>query len=374
MPISKHETIARELDQATNARKCHACGCFQDATAAIEASDLGQRLRDGLTRARAVFRAREYDCLGCDVCWPANVLDQAAELVELPPHAGCATAIPEARDGWPPYPGDYRLGSYGAPVAVCTLHSHELVDELARLAPAGLALVGSLQTENLGIERIIQNVVANPNIRRLIVCGEDTPGRVGHFPGQSLLALAQSGISDSGRIIDAQGKRPVLANIDATWVAAFREQVEVIDHRDVRDAGALAALVTDIAATSPGPAVARDHLRASVRTVVAEPAERLVLDPAGYVVIYVDPRRRLLVAEHYQNRGAITTVIEGLRADDIMATLLAENLVTRLDHAAYLGRQLALAEMALQSGTTYRQDGAPEPRAAPRSPCCGGTP
>jgi tetrahydromethanopterin S-methyltransferase subunit A len=34
-----------------------------------------------------------------------------------------------------------------------------------------VALVGTLQTENLGIERVIGNVLANPHIRLLLVCG-----------------------------------------------------------------------------------------------------------------------------------------------------------------------------------------------------------
>ena len=49
-----------------------------------------------------------------------------------------------------------------APVAVCTLRSRSLIDEVVEAAPPGVAIVGSLQTENLGIERLIENVVANP--------------------------------------------------------------------------------------------------------------------------------------------------------------------------------------------------------------------
>lgn len=365
--------IAGELEQAVDARKCHSCGCFQDAVVALEASELGGRFSDLLARGRAAFRPRKYDCFGCEVCWPADVLNLASELVELPAGVGCATELPAARDGWPPYPGDYRVGSFGASVAVCTLHSHGLVDELAQRRPTGLALVGSLQTENLGIERIIQNVVANPNIRRLVVSGEDTEGRIGHFPGQSLLALAESGVADDGRIIGAKGKRPVLKNVDARWVDAFREQVEVIDRRGMSDAAALATLVDELAESSPGPAPARDDLRASVRVLAAGSPGRLVLDPAGYVVIYADARRHLLVAEHYENRGTITTVVEGRSADDVMATLLEQGLVTRLDHAAYLGQQLALAEVALETGTVYRQDGAPEPPADDQPASCGGS-
>jgi tetrahydromethanopterin S-methyltransferase subunit A len=85
-------------------------------------------------------------------------------------------------------------------VAVCTLHSKGLLGDIARADPQGLSIVGSLQTENLGIERVVENVVSNPNLRFLVLCGDDTPGAVGHFPGQSLMALARNGSDPRGRI------------------------------------------------------------------------------------------------------------------------------------------------------------------------------
>ena len=56
---------------------------------------------------------------------------------------------------------------------------------LANRKPEGLAIVGTMHTENLGIERVIKNVLANPHIRFLLLCGEDTQQAVGHLPGQS---------------------------------------------------------------------------------------------------------------------------------------------------------------------------------------------
>jgi tetrahydromethanopterin S-methyltransferase subunit A len=44
---------------------------------------------------------------------------------------------------------------------------------IAREAGPELAITGTLQTENLGIERLIPNVLANPNIRFLVVCGAE---------------------------------------------------------------------------------------------------------------------------------------------------------------------------------------------------------
>jgi Tetrahydromethanopterin S-methyltransferase, subunit A len=45
---------------------------------------------------------------------------------------------------------------------------------------AGAALSGMLQTENVGMEKMIYNIVANPNIRYIVLCGRESalaPGR-----------------------------------------------------------------------------------------------------------------------------------------------------------------------------------------------------
>ena len=46
----------------------------------------------------------------------------------------------------------------------------------------------------------------------------------------------------------------------------------------------------------------------------------------------------------------------GVDAESVLAEVLGRGLVSRLDHAAYLGRELAKAEAALKSGKGYVQD------------------
>jgi tetrahydromethanopterin S-methyltransferase subunit A len=92
----------------------------------------------------------------------------------------------------------------------------------------------------------------------------------------------------------------------------------------------------------------------------AEGPDRLVLDPAGYLVVTPDRRRGLIALEHYGNDGVLRTVVEGKQAEDLAATVLREKLVTRLDHAAYIGRELTRAEIALREGKPYNQDRAPD--------------
>jgi len=69
----------------------------------------------------------------------------------------------------------------------------------------------------------------------------------------------------------------------------------------------------------------------------------------------------------------LTTVIEGRTAAELYMTAINRKLVSRLDHAAYLGRELARAKGALTSGERYTQDAAPEADEANNSGCSDAT-
>jgi tetrahydromethanopterin S-methyltransferase subunit A len=81
----------------------------------------------------------------------------------------------------------------------------------------------------------------------------------------------------------------------------------------------------------------------------------------------------LLSLEHYTNDGWLGALVEGHTAAELYTPAVERGLVSRLDHAAYLGRELARAEHALAAGTRYVQDGAPERAADTRGhpPSCG---
>lgn len=79
------------------------------------------------------------------------------------------------------------------------------------------------------------------------------------------------------------------------------------------------------------------------------------IDPAGPIRIRIVPdsisgRGGLIVAEHEK------ASIVGKSAREVMDTLLELELVSRLDHAAYIGRELEKAELALQFNRSYAQD------------------
>ena len=49
--------------------------------------------------------------------------------------------------------------------------------------------------------------------------------------------------------------------------------------------------------------------------------------------------------------------VRGKRWEDVLHTLLAEGRVSRLDHAAYLGKELYKADLAIRFGRSFEQDG-----------------
>ena len=279
--------------------------------------------------------------------------------------------------GWPPLPGDYSVVRYGAPVAVCALNSEPLVKRLEEHKPEGLAIVGTMHTENLGIERVIKNTLANPHIRFLLLCGEDTQQAVGHLPGQSFESLFHNGLDERGRIIGARGKRPVLKNVSKEEVGAFLQQVELVsmigEEKPENVAEQIRACTERDPGTYPYP-----FKEMTVERIQAPEPMRLTLDKAGYFVVYPDTRSKSLVVEHYTNQGVLNCVLEGTSTGALYSEAIERQLVTRLDHAAYLGRELARAEQSLLSGQPFVQDAAPgELASPPKESCssgCGCTP
>jgi len=143
--------------------------------------------------------------------------------------------------GYPPEEGRYLRGNDLSPVAVCVILKWpddkvpKEIEGLVRVGvESGAALSGTLQTENIGLEKMVCNLVANPNIRWLIVCGPESPG---HLTGQAIMALSGNGLDEGGRIIGAEAPTPYLYNIPRESVERFREQIRVIDLLNEGDPG-----------------------------------------------------------------------------------------------------------------------------------------
>lgn len=134
---------------------------------------------------------------------------------------------------YPPEEGRYIRGNDNSPVAVVIIlncDADKIPPELENLvragAESGAALSGTVQTENIGFEKIVCNIVSNPNIRYLILGGPESEG---HLTGQALKALFANGVDTKKRIIKTQSPHPFLFNIPMELIDRFRKQVFLID-------------------------------------------------------------------------------------------------------------------------------------------------
>jgi tetrahydromethanopterin S-methyltransferase subunit A len=257
------------------------------------------------------------------------------------------------QQNWPAQPGDYAVIDPRKSVAIALLGSEE-IDRLAlgRLS-SEIAIIGSITTENLGVEHLVKNLIANPFLRHLVLWGEDVKG---HLPGNALTNLLRHGIDEARRIIGARGARPVLKNITDAEVLHLRRQVQAVDLIGQKEMGELANRLDMLSSQAAQPYEAGLKVD-SVAVRQAKPAMRLKLDPEGYFVIMVmKGRENPLLVEHYRNDGTLRNMIEGKDSASICATLIEKKLVSQLDHAAYLGRELAKAELSIGMDSSYTQD------------------
>ncbi|WP_082093046.1 tetrahydromethanopterin S-methyltransferase subunit A [Methanosarcina siciliae] len=138
-------------------------------------------------------------------------------------------------ENWPPLRGDYVTGNPDSRIAVVTLASN-----LEALSDA--AIWGSSKTENLGVEKIIVNVISNSNIRYVLVCGTESRG---HLAGHSLLAIHANGIDEKGRIIGSQGAIPFIENISREAIERFQKQVTLLDRIGLNNSEEIRQIVED---------------------------------------------------------------------------------------------------------------------------------
>jgi len=149
-------------------------------------------------------------------------------------------------DPWPVITGEYEVGNPESPVAVCTCGSHL---HNADLIKAGASLAGPCKTENIGIEKMVANVISNPNIRYVVITGMEVKG---HITGQAIEAFTQSGIDKEGRIIGAKGAIPFIQNLDGPSIERWQSQVQAVVMLNTEDIGAITGKVKELASKDPG--------------------------------------------------------------------------------------------------------------------------
>ncbi len=134
---------------------------------------------------------------------------------------------------YPPEDGRYLRGNDNSPVAVAIVLACDAdkippdIEVLVRAGiEAGAAISGTVQTENIGFEKIVCNIVANPNIRYLVLGGPESEG---HLTGQAMKALLRNGVDEKMRIIGTEAPHPFLYNLPMAFIERFRKQLALVD-------------------------------------------------------------------------------------------------------------------------------------------------
>lgn len=361
--------IQFELQKGVRLAKCRKCGCMKEALASLHSSlsslqtegslDLLKNVESWLKQMEKI----KYACFGCKHCFGAvamNIFNEAFPEVSKT-QLSCTFEVGEQT--WPPVPGEYFAFCEGrtCPVAVSTLASVELAKALAENRPRELCIVGKTETENIGIDKIIKNTITNPTIRYLLVAGRDPNG---HCSGKTLLALWENGVDEHMRVIGSPGKRPVLKNVTREEVEAFRKQAQVVDMIGCEDMEKIVEKLRELSLESSTCSCEEcaENIKpvqiSTVPVIQAKEPVKVGMDRAGYFVIIPQKEKEIITVEHYSNDNRLLRVIEGKDARSIYMTIIKNGWITQLSHAAYLGKELAKAELSIKTGFKYVQDGA----------------
>jgi len=202
--------------------RCTGCGTCVDACPE-KVFELQEE--EGKKISKVVAEDRCFACRACEV----KCLEQAIEIT------GFEILKVDPPPEYPPEEGRFLRGNDYSPVAVVAIldtYDFKIPPELVRLVEvaveSGAALAGTLQTENIGVEKIVANVVANPNIRYIVVCWRESQG---HLPADALINLVKNGVAKDKRrtIVGAKAPTPYLPNISLEAIERFRKQVTVVN-------------------------------------------------------------------------------------------------------------------------------------------------
>lgn len=385
---STFQKVHSEIQRGMRLAKCRKCGCMKGTLENLIASLPSLKLKDAkelleeVKRWYAELEPLAYPCFGCKYCIPPEAMTMLTnKYPELASSTLSSCGIKVVSDSWPTVEGEYTVLDRSAPVAVSTLGSLKLEEKVAKLKPAGLCIIGKTETENIGIDKIVKNVISNHSISYLIVAGKDPEG---HRSGQTLLSLWENGVDKDMRVIGSEGRRPILKNVSMADVDAFRRQVQVEDMRGSENTGALVKKIGELAKNAVSakpvsscgcnddsckPVMQPISFGAKIKPVplvyaappkinAAKYGKSVKLDKAGYFVIIPSKKTGDILVEHYSYDNKLLRKIEGKSSRDIYFTIIENNWVTELSHAAYLGKELARAELSIKKNFKFVQDGA----------------
>lgn len=140
------------------------------------------------------------------------------------------------------------------------------------ILPAEYGIIGQLYSRDEGISCLIRNCLANKSIRYLLLCGIDL-----YNSGEALLALWKNGVDEQHRI-NGVANASVQKEIPLDALNRWREQVQVLDYRSIKDYAQLPALIQEL---PPLPSCGEPELFPEAKAVEMD---SWPTDPVGFKV------------------------------------------------------------------------------------------
>lgn len=84
--------------------------------------------------------------------------------------------------------------------------------------------------------------------------------------------------------------------------------------------------------------------------------QKWVQDPNGYFLIRINREKQIIEVGHCLKNNQVITLIKGKTPESIMYKIINQGYISLLDHAAYLGKELEKAFIALKYDLDYCQD------------------
>jgi tetrahydromethanopterin S-methyltransferase subunit A len=181
--------------------------------------------------------------------------------------------------------------------------------------------MGPCKTENIGIEKMVANIVSNPNIRYLIITGMEVKG---HITCQAADSYFRGGIDKEGRIVGAKGAIPFIQNLTEESIERVRAQVEPVFMIDTEDVGSITAKIKELVSKDPG-ALDVEPMRIEIKEAGEEAAETGPM-PMAAEVVEIRDRMRLMDAA-VTNNGLLNKFQAGIYAGKIEGIALGMTMI-----------------------------------------------
>lgn len=178
---------------------------------------------------------------------------------------------------WPFFPDDEKVRVFDPRANVAILIGHTeleiggqrkadpplatLLEHLPDSIPsAALAAIGTIATLRDGVERVVQNLITNPYVSVLVLCGEDSPV---FYPLEGVRCLYRHGVDDGRHVLPGDGAearvtkvfaRDALATLSHDDIAVFRARpLDIVDCRGAVDPASLFGTVAETLAERVQP-------------------------------------------------------------------------------------------------------------------------